>query len=253
MQAGESAAPYCKYSGCSLRLPSSPRLGIAPGAGETPALRQRPSTTTASQPRGLLRAFGVRAAWGRVAVLALFHFHPERSQRADAGSEALPEAVAERDPRVIPPALTRMLGIGNTEHDTSSRGEFPYRAYVRAGEAPWPRHAIRPVNENRSHRIGAASTRHLCWHPHHPARGFCCPHRTASHPPTPAGAAGFRGRVGNQGRNIFIFLSKSHRRIGVNEKGRSLGPSTPGCFRLRQQQVRVARGQDGRAGLRPRR
>lgn len=59
--------------------------------------------------------------------------------------------------------------------------------------------------------------------------------------------------MGKQDPHIFIFTSESRRRVTVNKKGRSAGPSTPGGSGLRQPQARVAPGQGGPAGLQPRR
>lgn len=114
MEASERAAPYHKYSGCSLRLPS-------------PWQRGHPVFPTTSPSRSFLHTFGVGTARGHILVLALLHFHPNGPQGLTPGQRLFLELLP-RETRVVPPALTRVLGMGNIEHDAFFlRGKLPYR------------------------------------------------------------------------------------------------------------------------------
>lgn len=87
---------------------------------------------------------------------------------------------------------------------------------------PRPMHMIRLVNKKRSHGWEAAGGHHIGRSPYNPTREFCCPHRSGSHPPTPA--TGFRGKAGKRDK-YRLFSSPNHLEELVNKKGRSPGLS----------------------------
>lgn len=198
-------------------FPATPLLALAgnrPGSGADPGPATGAGTTAASHPRGLLCSFGVSTARGRVTVLALFHFHPNRAKGLMWGPRLFPRLLLRETLEWSLLLLTRVLGMGNTKHDTFSCGEFPDRAYVPAGEVLWPMHTVWLVNKNRSRRRGAAGNRHIHRSPPHPTHAA----RDRTLPPQRQQQVSVGG-WGNE-TNIFVFLNhieelESMKRVGA--------------------------------------